>query len=100
MNPAPYNNHHQPTEDGCKLCGFMRPDFGEDEENTNRISREPPGIAEDSGSRKYDPTFRQHDLRGYKNQARSLNKDLGPGWIEEEIKRLLLETRNPGKFAC
>jgi len=35
MNPATNNSHHEPTKDDCELCGFMKPDSGEDEENTD-----------------------------------------------------------------
>jgi len=79
MNPAPFNNHHEPTEDDCELCGFMKPDSGEDEDNTDRILRELPGIAEGGGNRTLNPTFCQQEPRRYENQARSLNiEDLGP----------------------
>jgi len=101
MNPAPNNNHHEPTEDDCELCGFMRPDFGKDEENTARISCELPGIAGGGGSSTYNPNLRQQEPRRYENQARLLNMgDLGPEWKKEEKKRLFPGTSNPGKFNC
>jgi len=101
MNISPNNNRHKPTEDYCELCGFMKQNFGEDEEYTYRISRELPGIAEGGVSRTYNPTSRQQEPGRYEYESRSLNiEDLGPGWIKQEIKRLLPETRNPGKVAC
>jgi len=85
MNPATYNNHHVPTEDDCELCGFMKPDSGEDEENTDWISRELPGIAEGDGSRTFNSTFRQQEVRQYQNQARSLKiEDFGPFLFQAE----------------
>ena len=101
MNPAPNCNHHEPTEDDCEICGFMKPGFPEDEENMDRNSRGLPGIAEGGGGGIYNRTFRQQGPRRYESQARSLNaEDLGSQWIKDEIKRLFPETRNPGKFAC
>ena len=63
MNTSANNNHHKPTEDDCELCGLMKPNFGEDEEYTYRISRELPGIAEGAVSRTYNPTSRQQEPR-------------------------------------
>ena len=85
MNTATNNNHHVPTEDDCELCVFMKPDSGEDEENTNRISRELPGIAEGDGSRTFNPTFPQQEPRRYENHARSSKiEDLGPFLFQAE----------------
>jgi hypothetical protein len=98
MYPAPNNNHHEPTEEGCDLCGFMKPDFREGEEIVDRNLRELRGMSESVGSSIYNPTFRQQDPRRYEH---SLNvEDLTPSWIKEEIKRLFPETSNPGKFPC
>ena len=102
MNPAPNNSLHEGTEDGCEFCGFMKPDFRDDEENMDRNSRELRGMAKSGGGSTHTPTFRQQELRRYENHGRSsFNiEDLGPVWIQEEIKRLFPDTRNPGKFPC
>jgi len=101
MNTSPNNKHYKQTEDDCELCGYIKPNFEEGEEYTYRISRELPGIAEGGVSRTYNPTSRQQEPRRSDYESRSLNiEDLGPGWIKEEIKCLLPETRNPGKVAC
>ena len=102
MYPAP-NNRHVPTEEeeGCELCGFMKPDFREDEEYTDRNSLEMLGTAEGGDSSPYNSTFVQQETRRYENHARPFNvEDIGPVWLQEEIKRLFPETRNPGKFPC
>ena len=102
MNPATDNNQHYPTGDGCDLCGFMKPNFREDEENVDRNSCELRGMAESGSSSTYNPTFRQHEPRRYENRARSsFNvENLGPVWIQKEIKRLFPEARKPGKLLC
>ena len=85
MNPATNNNHHIRTEDDCELCGFMKPYSGEDEENTDWISRELPSIAEGDASRTFNPTFRQQEPRRYENQAPSLKiEDLVPFLFQAE----------------
>ena len=65
MNTSPNNNRHKPTEDDCELCGFMKPNLGEDEEYTDSISRELPGIAEGGVSSTYNQTSRQQEPRRY-----------------------------------
>jgi hypothetical protein len=99
MNPDQDNNHHEPTGDECELCGFMKPDFREDEDNVDRNSRELRGMEEGARSSIYNTTFRQQEPRRYENLARSsFNvEDLCPLWIQEEIKRLFPEARKPGK---
>jgi hypothetical protein len=98
MDPAPNNNHHEPKEEGCELCGFMMPHFP-DYENVDCTPREPQGTAEGGGSSTYNnPTFRQQEPIRYENRASSrFNiEDIGPMRLQEELKRLFPETRNPG----
>jgi len=98
------NNRHVPTVKGCELCGFMKPDF-RDEENMDRNSLELHGTAGSGGSSTYStysPTFPQQEPRRYENHARPFNVrvDIGPVWMQDEIKWLFPEARNPGKFPC
>jgi len=95
MDPAPDNNPHEPEEDGCELCGFMIPDF-RDDENVDRNPRELQGIAEGGGT--YNPTFRQQEPIRNENRAGSTFNidDIGPMWLQGELNRLFPEARNPG----
>jgi hypothetical protein len=95
-------NQEPTAEDGCVLCGFMKPDFREDEENMERNSGELRGMAGICHSGTYNPTFGQQKQKTSLHRATfSFNvEDLHPVWIKEEIKRLFPATNNPGKFPC
>jgi len=60
MNRA---NHEPTAEDGCVLCGFMKSDFREDEENMERNSGELRGMAEIGRSGTHNPTFGQQNRK-------------------------------------
>jgi hypothetical protein len=117
MNPAANHNHHEPIEDGCEICGFMKPDFLDYEVlYRNDSSCELRGIAEGDGTDRshldtFYPTLRQQEPKRYENHARSsFNvEDVSPNWLREELVRLfpeassrspLYKSNDPGKFHC
>jgi hypothetical protein len=72
MDPAANNNHHEPEEEGCELCGFMRPDF-RDEEDLDTKSRELQATAEGGGSSKIiGPSANSDSSRKQEIQVSSL----------------------------
>jgi hypothetical protein len=103
MNPARNYNQREPTEDGCEICGFMKPDFEADEDlYRNYRRRESRGTAEGNGSGRssldtFYPTLRQQEPRRYENHACSSfnTEEVRPDWLGEELVRLFPEARNP-----
>jgi hypothetical protein len=97
MDPAPNNNQQEPEEDGCELCGFMIPDF-RDDEDVDRNGREMQDPAEGASNSTYNRTFGQQVPIRNENRARSTFniEDIGPMWLQGELKQLFPEARNPG----
>ena len=97
MISAPNNDHHKPEGDGSILCAFMKPNFPGNED-VNRNPQDLKGTAEGVARRSFDPTFRQQDPLRYENRAGSTFNIEGifPMWLQNYIKRLFPEARNPG----
>jgi hypothetical protein len=91
MNPARNFNRQEATEEGCNLCGFMKPDFKDGEEVSGN-SRELRGTA---------TILQQHPRRLHDNNNRSLFniEYVYPEWLGNELERFQ-EARNSGKFRC
>jgi hypothetical protein len=92
------NNPNEPAEESCSICGFMDPNFEDDEElYINYNPREFRGTAEGSGSslmNTFDHTGRQDG--GLPPGYSYFNvENVGPEWLRDELKRLFPEARNP-----
>jgi hypothetical protein len=102
MNPAPNHNHQEPTEGGCEICGFKKPDF----RNYEDLYIIYPRIAESDGSRPsqldvfYQPFHQQEWTREYHARSVLNMEDASPERLQWKLKRFFPEARNSGKYLC
>jgi hypothetical protein len=91
------NNFCGPVEDSCSICGFLNPNFEDDDLYSSYYPREFRGIAEGSGGSHMNTFCHARPQKEAQDpNPSSFNiEDVSPDWLRDELKRLFPEVRKP-----